>query len=89
MEIVWEEPPQSNWNSIARRELQEFADALRANPGRWARYPRDAHPTVTTYIKKARSKVWAPAGSFEATISTVNGEKIVFVRYVGESKGDQ
>lgn len=84
MEIVWKDPPATNNNLAARKELVEFANKLRANPGHWAQYPRVITTNMTTYINRGHSKTWQPAGAFEATQTTVKGERLLFVRYVGE-----
>lgn len=84
MEIVWEDPPESNKGGGVRRVLSEFADELRKNPNRWARYPTDGRgKSIATRIRQGRSSVFTPKGSFEAVTREVDGKLVIFVRYVG------
>lgn len=86
MEIVWEDPPASNKGGGVRRLLFEFAAELRKNPGRWARYPNGTGKSIATRIRQGKSSVFAPAGSFEAVTRDVDGKRVIYVRYVGESR---
>lgn len=71
IEFVDELPPQrpSPWQR--RREIREFADVLRANPGRWAKYPTVlAATSVSTrahQIRKGALEAF-PHGGFDATV---------------------
>lgn len=82
VEFVDELPALSvtSWKS---RRIQEFADALRGTPGRWAKYPfppgtRKAGYTKASQIRGGTYKAF-PVGSFEAQYR----EGAVYVRYMG------
>ena len=64
--------------------LIDFADALRANPGRWAKHPttfgnESTARNTSSVIRRDRSATF-PAKEFDA--ETRNGQ--VYVRYVGD-----
>ena len=72
--MSWEEPPRTtprnNWNKIA--------EALRANPGQWAKL-ETASTAYCAFIKQGRTKAFQPAGSFEATLQ----KRVLYARYIG------
>lgn len=83
MGVVWEDLP----NRKTKHGWGEIAEELRANPGVWARVPTvpEGHTaTYCVYVKSARLRAFAPAGSFEA----VTRNKTMYVRYVGEGGSD-
>lgn len=85
MEIKFQDPPPTFAGRNAASQHFEFAEALRANPGRWAVLADDASASVVTSVKAGRYAAFRPAGSFEATsrgIGKANRAK-VYVRYVG------
>ena len=62
-----------------RGKYAEFADALRENPGRWAKYPSQ---TKTTVYQLRKSRLGSfPGDEFE--FENRNGE--IFLRYVGKT----
>lgn len=67
-------------------EVQEFADALRANPGRWAAYPWSGELTPKSRRSRAcdinAGRVTAPRAmrcGFEAAVR----DGVLYIRYVG------
>lgn len=71
-----------------RHQLVEFADALRANPGRWGKYPRTHSNPKSAYSAASainHDKFQALLGpEFEATARKENGVVSVYVRYTGQ-----
>lgn len=62
-----------------RGKYAEFADTLRENPGRWAKYPTQ---TKTTVYQLRKSRLGSfPGDEFE--FESRNGE--IFLRYVGKT----
>lgn len=64
----------------------KIADALRKNPGKWARVltlKATSARTMAYAIKAATMPCYGPAGSFEAKSRTVDGQCHVYARYVG------
>jgi hypothetical protein len=70
-----------------RNELVEFADVLRQNPNRWAKYPRTHSNPKSAYSAASainHDKFQALAGpEFEATARKENDNVHVYVRYTG------
>ena len=58
----------------------EWAEALKANPGQWARFDEVKTSTHQNAIVTGRLKDFRPAGAFEA----ITRQKVLFIRYVGE-----
>ncbi len=50
MEMIWEDPP-----DLPFKFREEWAAGLRANPGRWARYPREVASSAST-VQHLRGK---------------------------------
>lgn len=75
-------PTNAPWDTHSRRVVERFAEELRANPGRWAVYPRT---TVTGTAARAlvsrinRGRVAAFAKGFAA----VHRGGVVYVRFEG------
>jgi hypothetical protein len=71
-----------------RNQLVEFADVLRQNPNRWAKYPRTHSNPKSAYSAASainHDKFGALAGpEFEATARKESGTVSVYVRYTGE-----
>src|SRR3954471_13743324 len=90
--IVWEAPPAAarSSRSLPHPQLAAFAAALRSRPGEWALYPRPLSSgscTVTQQvIKQGQRSKWTPAGTFDATVRTVDGQRRLYVRYIGEAE---
>lgn len=66
--------------------LVEFAEALRANPGRWAKYPVELAPTSRSTVSSSiTTNANCPkpfrGGGFQSRIVT----GVMYVRYVGTS----
>lgn len=74
--VQWATPPPEP--DLGEGKYEEFFEALRLNPGRWAIFPI-ANRAVPTAIEQGRYR-GAPAGEFEATRRTENGEIVVYVR---------
>lgn len=85
-EFVDELPPRRGRNATDPI-LVEFAEALRANPGRWAKYPvqpsRVSRASVSSAITRNTGTCPKPfrGGGFQSRIVT----GVVYVRYVGVS----
>ncbi|MGW5852128.1 hypothetical protein ACWFQ8_29980 [Streptomyces sp. NPDC055254] len=64
-----------------------IATQLRTKPGQWAHIDSKstrASAASTAYaVRNGHLNAYAPAGTFEATSRTVNGEYRVYARYVG------
>lgn len=84
--VRWEDPPRRglgeshNWSGID-------AD-LKLRPEQWAlavvcRNPSTAGQTAR-HIRDGGYQPMTPAGAFEATARTIDGEHRVYARYVGE-----
>ena len=74
-----EELPEQQPRKRYRGKYADFADALRENPGRWAKYPSQAKTTVYQ-LRKSRLGSF-PGDEFE--FETRNGE--IYLRYVGKT----
>lgn len=87
-DIVWETPPTSQ-SGPRQLDLVEFAQALRERPGEWARWPRpitgNAASAAATRVN-AGFGVFGDRGNYEAVTRTVDGQRIAFVRYIGEAR---
>lgn len=86
--LSWEEPPQVE--AYARSNYDVIARKLKARKGEWAKIQKHDTPAKAAagahLVRIARSRFFAPAGSFEAKARTVDGECWVFARYVGEGE---
>jgi hypothetical protein len=64
-------------------EMQEFAEALRANPGKWAMWPLsdEGHPSYqwVADAKRALKKPFRPTEHYEFA----SRQKRAWVRYIG------
>ena len=88
VEVVWEEPPVGPARSGGRFSLA-FAKELRANPGRWAKWPTPytspgSAAQLAGRIKSGIGAAWEPKGTFEACVRTADGASFVFARFVAE-----
>lgn len=69
------------------RKHQAFADALRANPGRWALFRENENGQARVYMINRGSTAAFTYGAFEAKgVALGMGRYDVYVRYVGDSK---
>jgi hypothetical protein len=89
--LRWETPPASLRNRT-RRNWQEVADSLKANPGNWAVVAEDVSASTGTHIRHGRLTAFAPEGAFEARVSGARDSKTgraekVYARFIGE-KGE-
>ncbi len=77
-------------NNTPAMRFTAAAEMLRARPGQWARVQkRDkrAHAATAAYqINRGLLAAFRPAGSFEAASRTVDGEYLVYARYVGHEQ---
>ncbi len=72
-----EELPEQSPRKKYRGKYADFADSLRENPGRWAKYPSQ---TKTTIYQLRKSRLGSfPGDEFE--FEARNGD--IFLRYVG------
>lgn len=78
MGIVWEEPPPQPRSD--RGAVREFVDALKANPGKWAKYPRDFSNPSTAYQNQRRYP-----GSDWSSRSNSDGTYTYYARWIGEA----
>lgn len=84
-EINWQEPPSDGRIGNNKGKHIEFAEQLRANPGRWAVMGEDLSCSTTTMINRGIILGFAPAGAFEAvTRGVVKNRGTIYVRYVGD-----
>ncbi|MFE7659656.1 hypothetical protein [Streptomyces celluloflavus] len=65
----------------------EVSTTLRQRPGQWAIVERGRQSSARASRIKGRLVLFRPAGSFEATTRTVDGEMRCYARYVGEVGG--
>lgn len=67
---------------------RQIADQLKNAPGQWAqidtRKSVSAASCMAAQIRSAYYSAYAPKGSYEAAARTVNGERQVWARYIGE-----
>jgi len=75
--VTWEEPPRTT----PRNDWGKIAEALRANPGKWAKL-ETASTAYCAFIKQGKTKAFQPAGSFEATLQN----RVLYARYIGSEK---
>src|SRR5690242_14079601 len=91
--IRWEEPP-ATLRGQGRRGIRTtaadhwaaVAETLRDRPGEWAViFEGDNGPAsgIATKVKRAYSPAFSPAESFDALIRKVDGQTLVYARYVG------
>jgi hypothetical protein len=69
-----------------RREIiAEFADALRANPGRWAKFPsQPGAQTPMSNIASAINTRKSPRALCDGTFEAASIKGVCYVRYVKE-----
>ena len=88
--MKWEDPPPAK-RGPRRSRYEADAAALRANPGRWAllrAVPLTDSKEVYNLSHSVRvgsASAFRPAGAYEATVRTTDGEVRLYVRYVGPS----
>lgn len=84
MTIRWEDPPETNRAGRPGAHV-EFFDTLRANRGRWARWPVKLSPKSVSVASAIRTGKYAGAkkGEFDARQQRTDDEMKVWVRYVG------
>lgn len=84
--IEWSEPPPRKWRKGSQWDL--IADALRSNPGQWAKIVTNGDIAVATQAERGELVCFRPAGSFEKR-TIVTGESRwtgdVWLRYIGEN----
>lgn len=80
-DVLWEEPPSPDKRRRLREKYGYFWEALRENPGQWARWPgsvRSAH-SCTREQRRRDTK-----GQYECTTSKYDdGETYAWIRYLG------
>jgi len=86
--LTWEPPPQPD--RVKRHPwMQGAAAKLKRRKGEWAHvatYDTPQSAASVAYLIRAGSRHFAPAGAFEAKARTVDGERRVYARYVGEGE---
>lgn len=70
--ITWSEPPET----VGPQKYRYFWEALREHPGRWAQYPGSAN-AARINLNGRRD------GTYECTTRTIDGQRVAFVRYIG------
>lgn len=67
--------------------LEEFAEALRSNTGRWAEWPRPISrgSIATTAARIRNASLGAPKPLGDGTFDACTRKGIVYVRHVGEA----
>lgn len=66
----------TNWKLISQQ--------LRQHPGVWFKAAIGAHAHAQhPRIARAKTENWAPAGSFEATLRSIDGDWHLWIRFVG------
>jgi len=83
-EIDWSEPPMKAKPTGGHAAHVEFAEALRSNPGKWAKMDGDHASSQVTNIRKGTLKAFT-GGEFEATSRGLPESRRceVYVRFVG------
>lgn len=90
MGLQFTDPPPQNRASVARAKGTHlmYAEIMRERPGEWAvihTAPNaNAAASYARHIRLGVMAAYAPARSFEACARTVDGEHLVYARYVGE-----
>ncbi|MGW7785982.1 hypothetical protein CFC35_05460 [Streptomyces sp. FBKL.4005] len=86
-EFRFEEPPADARTTKRGHDHFKAAAALREQPGRWALIrttpTSQAARSAAHQIRDGRINAYLPAGSFDATSRTVDGEFRVYARYIG------
>lgn len=78
---MWADPPQPGERRLRadRRDWGPLAEALRANPSRWAMLAYGLAPQLAHEIQAGVLAPFRPAGAFEA----VTRQGTIYARYVG------
>lgn len=91
--VTWEEPPD---DGMLRRRLTDahpLVVALKSNPNRWARLGEHERQAAASTMKSRINEGcfgWSkPAGSFEAVIRRIDGQYVVYARYVAKGAAGQ
>lgn len=85
IDIEWEDPPAGR----RREDFTAFANELRANPGRWAKWPKlYRNSTSIGAIRKniADGTERAPVGFRDAYWDAVVRNSVLYVRYLGDTQ---
>lgn len=84
--MIWEDPPYRS-GPTSRTNHGVAATRLRRRPGRWgvvATYvTASSAASAANMVRTGKTASYTPAGAFEATARTVDGEHRVYARYVG------
>lgn len=76
-------PPAGPWDGMHRRQVQEWAERLKQNPGRWAIYPwtstNVAGRALASRISRGKNQ------TFSEGFHAVFRRGMVYVRYEGGS----
>lgn len=80
--IRWEDPPPVPVGRPSPGPWALIAHQLRGRPGEWGLVALEGHTAIAARINNGVSW-WAPAGSFQATVRTIDGRMHVWARYVG------
>lgn len=93
--IVFTDPPPSPRRLGGVHPWNEIADALKANPGKWALCLRGIHSSYSSQINHGKLAAFTPAGAFEARSvaqpQTTDGKKThdLYIRYLGETANEK
>lgn len=88
-ELVWEAPPNAGRSHRERTgEMAERLAPLRDRPGEWAKVPNPTEgPNAANHAAQAiRGGEYQGimVGEFEATTRMVDGQRLLWARYVGD-----
>lgn len=90
MELTWEQPPTVNRGRGSEPKYAAILSTLQDRPGEWARLSvpdvKDVAPLVSGINGGTLKGV--EKGQYEATSRMVDGERLLYVRYVGQTPLD-
>lgn len=87
LDIEWADPPAGR----RREDFTPFANELRSNPGRWAKWPKEyRNSTSIGAIRKniADGTERAPVGFREGQWDAVVRNSVLYVRYLGATEAE-
>jgi len=85
-EITWQSPPPDHRKPRRISRWEPVANALRGNPGKWARIGVQINVSVVRAAAKGELVCFRPAGSFEGRCTNFTNRYTadVYLRYIGE-----
>lgn len=79
--IEWADPPPG-----APIKYRAEAEAARANPGHWLVLPAGSSYVALVHITSGHLRAFRPAGEFEAVSRMVDGQRRIYIRYIGPTE---